>query len=167
MRSFCTTLYLFICLLTYVLPSFSAKVSSQWIDLPYIHPRKQILTINYSSTPTNNIKGQCPTETETKMANWPVIRSKRPPRWRGSHRVRKSTGWTLASTLAYGMQCIPIADQINNKKKLFFCIYLFVHLYSHWSIYLSLLFFYPLYVYKFIYGSSKFIIDIVRIKVMK
>ena len=58
-----------------------------------------------------------PTETETKMANWPVIRSKRPPRWRGSHLVRKSTGWTLASTLAYGMQCIPIADQINKKKQ--------------------------------------------------
>ena len=39
-----------------------------------------------------------------------------PHRWRGSHRVRKSTGWTLASTLTYGMQCIPIADQNNNKK---------------------------------------------------
>jgi len=27
-----------------------------------------------------------------------------------------STGWTLASTLAYGMQCIPIADQMNKNK---------------------------------------------------
>ena len=27
-----------------------------------------------------------------------------------------STGWTLASTLADGMQCIPIADQNKIKK---------------------------------------------------
>ena len=82
-----------------------------------IHDRSNKHRVSSKPTPTNNIKGQYPTETEMKMANWPVIRSKRPPRWRGSHRVRKSTGWTLASTLAYGMQCIPIADQIIIIKK--------------------------------------------------
>jgi hypothetical protein len=62
------------------------------------------------------IMGQYPTETETKMANCPVIRSKRFPHWREPHHGRKSTGWTLASSLAYGIHCTPIADQINIKK---------------------------------------------------
>ena len=46
-----------------------------------------------------------------------VYMCKRSPRWSEPHHLRKSTGWTLASTLAYGMQCILIADQINLKKK--------------------------------------------------
>jgi len=49
------------------------------------------------------------------MANRPVIRSKRFPHWREPHHIRrKSTGWTLANTLAYGIQCIPIADKKNS-----------------------------------------------------
>jgi hypothetical protein len=49
------------------------------------------------------------------MANWPVIRRKRFPHWREPHHVRKSTGWTHASSLAYGIHCTPIADQINKQ----------------------------------------------------
>jgi hypothetical protein len=48
---------------------------------------------------------------ETKITQ--VWKDKRSPRWRESHHVRKSTDWTLASTLAYGIHCTPIANQIN------------------------------------------------------
>ena len=75
-------------------------------------------TISFKPISTIPIKEPYPTETEMKTANWPVIRSKRFPHWRKPYHVRrKSTGWTLASTLAYGINCIPIADQIYNKKK--------------------------------------------------
>ena len=78
------------------------------------HPQKKQqapsqTTISSKPTLTIPIKGQYPTEPETKMANWPVIR-------REPHHVRKSTGWTLASSLAYGIHCIPFAEQINKKK---------------------------------------------------
>jgi hypothetical protein len=69
-------------------------------------------TISSKPTPTIPIKRQYPTETEMKMANWPVIRSKRFPHCWEPHHVRKSTGWTLASSLVYEIHCTPIADQI-------------------------------------------------------
>jgi hypothetical protein len=79
------------------------------------HPQKKQqapsqTTFSSKSTFTVPVKGQYHTGTKT-MANSPVIRSKRFPHWRKPHHVRKSTGWTLASSLAYGIPCTPITDQ--------------------------------------------------------
>jgi hypothetical protein len=49
------------------------------------------------------------------MANGHVIRSKRFPYWRKPHHVRKATGWTQVSSLAYGIHFIVIAEQIDKK----------------------------------------------------
>jgi hypothetical protein len=91
------------------------------------HPQKKQqapsqTTISFKPPPAIPIKGQYPTETETKMAKWPVTRSKRFPHWREPHHVRKSTGWTRQ---LIGLRNTLYSDCWSNKKN---CIFIFVYI---------------------------------------